>query len=106
MGSRPNRPAPFIDFAARFPELGQMWGLSAKPEENGPLDERTTCFVRLAGAIGAMREAAVNASVQKAQDLGIESEDLEQVVALATGALGMPDAAAARGWVRDLLPEE
>jgi len=104
MAVPPKPPARYVEFATRFPELAQAWELSAKAGKDGPLDERTARLVKLAVAIGAMREGAAHASVRKALAMGIEPEALEQVVALGAGTLGMPSTVAAWGWVRDLLP--
>jgi 4-carboxymuconolactone decarboxylase len=106
MTSLPKPPARFVEFTTRFPELAQAWDLSTQAGKNGPLDERTARLIKLAVAIGAMREGAVHASVRKALAMGIGPEALEQVVALGSGTLGMPATVAAWSWVRELLPEE
>ena len=49
-----------------------------------------------------MREGSVHASVRKAKALGIATEEIEQVVALAAGTIGMPSTVAAWSWVREL----
>ena len=58
--------------------------------------------MKLGIAIGARQEGAVHSSVRKALALGITPEELEQVVALAAGTLGMPATVAAYCWVRDV----
>ncbi len=59
--------------------------------------------MKLGIAIGALREGSVHASVRKAVAMGIEGEELEQVVALGAGTIGMPATVAAYQWVRDVL---
>ena len=66
------------------------------------MDDRTARLVKLGIAIGAMREGSVHASVRKAKALGIATEEIEQVVALAAGTIGMPSTVAAWSWVREL----
>jgi len=105
MTSTAKPPKRFVEFATRYPELAKAWELSAEAGKEGPLDERTARLVKLAVAIGAMREGAAHASVRKALAMGIEPEALEQVVALSAGTIGMPATVAAWGWVKDLLPE-
>jgi alkylhydroperoxidase/carboxymuconolactone decarboxylase family protein YurZ len=46
-----------------------------------------------------MREGAVHASVRKAVALGITREELEQVVALAAGTIGLPSTVAVWSWL-------
>lgn len=106
MSSAPKPPAAFTAFTRRYPKLGQAWELIAEEGRSGPLDEKTERLVKLGVAIGAMREGAVHASVRKALAQGITPDELEQVVALAAGTLGMPSAVAAYTWIRDVIPGE
>lgn len=95
-------PKTYEDFITRFPELGKAWSTIAEAGREGPLDTRTQRLIKLGIAIGAMREGAVHASVRKAKALGISREELDQVVALAAGTLGMPSVVAAFSWINDL----
>lgn len=98
-------PKKFRRFTKRYPKLGAAWDLLREAEAEGPLDDRTRRLVKLAVAIGALREGAVHASVRKALALGIPKEELEQVVALAASTLGLPATVAAFTWVHDVLDE-
>jgi len=99
----PKPPRTHGEFIARYPELGKAWELiNAAGKSAGPLDEKTRRLVKLGIAIGARQEGAVHSSVRKALALGITPEELEQVVALAAGTLGMPATVAAFTWVRDV----
>jgi len=100
---QPPAPRTHFDFVERFPSLAKAWEETAEAGRQGPLDEKTQRLVKLAIAIGAMREGAVHASVRKARAMGIENEAIEQVVALAAGTMGMPSTVAAYTWVRDVL---
>ena len=97
----PKPPSAYSDFIARFPKLGQAWDLLAEGGKEGPLDERTARLVKLAIAIGAQKEGAVHASVRKARAIGITDAELDQVVALSAGTLGLPTAVAAHTWIKD-----
>ena len=46
-------------------------------------------MVKLGIAIGAMREGAVHSSVRKALASGITKKEVDQVIALAAGTLGL-----------------
>lgn len=100
--SLPKPPSAYSDFVARFPKLGQAWDLLAEAGEEGPLDERTARLVKLAIAVGAQKEGAVHASVRKALAIGISPAELEQVVALSAGTLGLPSAVAAHTWIKEV----
>lgn len=103
MTDLPSPPSTYDRFTTRFPALGDAWETLGNAGADGPLDEQTQRLVKLAVAIGAMREGAVHASVRKAVAMGIEAEALEQVVALAASTTGLPSAVAAFSWVRDVL---
>lgn len=96
----PSPPKAYDEFVARFPKLGEAWDAIAEAGNEGPLDGRTRRLVKLAVAIGALREGAVKASVRKALAGGIEVRELEQVVALAAGTIGLPAAVAVFTWIR------
>ncbi|MEW6754354.1 MAG: carboxymuconolactone decarboxylase family protein [Candidatus Latescibacterota bacterium] len=102
MASMPPPPSVHQEFVERYPELGQAWELISEAGRRGPLDERTCRLIKLAVAIGALREGAVHASTRKALALGIGAAEVEQVVALAAATLGMPAAVAAFTWTRDV----
>ncbi|MBL0311565.1 MAG: carboxymuconolactone decarboxylase family protein [Holophagaceae bacterium] len=101
LSSLPKPPSAYSEFVARFPKLGQAWDLLAEAGKEGPMDDRTARLVKLAIAIGAQKEGAVHASVRKALAIGITLEELEQVVALSAGTLGLPSAVAAHTWVKE-----
>lgn len=103
---QPLAPKTHGQFTARYPSLAKAWEEIAEAGRQGPLDEQTQRLVKLAVAIGAMREGAVHASVRKARAMGIEPEAIEQVVALSASSLGMPSTVAAYTWVRDVLDKE
>lgn len=97
----PRPPKAYEEFVQRFPKLGEAWDAIAEAGNDGPLDERVRRLVKLAVAIGALREGAVKASVRKALAVGIGLRELEQVVALAAGTIGLPAAVAAFTWIHD-----
>jgi alkylhydroperoxidase/carboxymuconolactone decarboxylase family protein YurZ len=96
--SRP--PATHQRFVRRFPRLGRAWDLVNEEGGAGPLDARSQRLLKLAIAIGAMREGAVRSGVRKARDAGASLAEMEQVVALAASTIGFPAAVAVWSWVR------
>lgn len=96
-------PKAYRQFIERYPQLGQAWDLVTEAGDGGPLDERTCRLVKLGIAMGAMRTGAVHSGVRKAVGLGIAPEEIEQVVALAAGTLGLPSTVACYSWVQDVL---
>jgi alkylhydroperoxidase/carboxymuconolactone decarboxylase family protein YurZ len=99
----PPPPPQYEDFVARFPELAEGWEkLGRGAAAAGPLDEHVCRLVKLGIAVGARLEGPVHASTRKALAAGIPREELEQVVALAAGTIGLPGAVAAFTWVREV----
>ena len=99
-----NQPPPkaFRQFVERHPKLGEAWEMISQAGAEGPLDERTQRLVKLGIAMGAMRSGSVHSGVRKALALGITAEEIQQVVALAAGTVGMPGAVACFDWVQDV----
>ncbi len=98
----PKPPATHREFVSAFPEVGRAWERASRAALKGPLDERTARLVKLAVAIGAMREGAVHSGVRKARAAGVTAAEMDHVLALAATTIGFPSAVAAFTWVRDL----
>lgn len=103
MKTAPKLPKAYQSFLQRYPEIGQAWDLLTEAGQDGPLDGKTARLIKLAIAVGAMREGAVHASVRKALAMGIPKAQIEQVVALAASTLGLPSAVAIHSWIADEL---
>lgn len=99
-------PKAFTDFTTRFPGLDRAWREINDAGGEGPLDEKTRRLVKLAVSIGAMREGAVRSSVRKALAMGISRDEIEQVICLAAGTLGMPSTVAVYTWCRSILESD
>jgi alkylhydroperoxidase/carboxymuconolactone decarboxylase family protein YurZ len=105
MTQLPKPPQTYEEFTEHFPKLKKAWDLLGQAGDEGPLDEKTRRLVKLAVAIGAQREGATHASVRKGLAQGLTRDELDQVVALAAGTMGLPAAAAAFTWIRDIVGE-
>ncbi len=102
---QPKPPKAYEEFVRRFPKLAEAWDAIAEAGKEGPLDDRTCRLIKLAVGVGALREGAVRASVRKALASGIALGELEQVVALAAGTIGLPAAVAVFSWIREEAEE-
>lgn len=99
--SRP--PKAYREFVERFPKLGAAWNLAREQEGEGPLDDKTARLIKLAIAVGAMREGAVHSASRKALQAGATPEEIYQVVAYAASTIGMPSAVAVFSWIKEIL---
>jgi 4-carboxymuconolactone decarboxylase len=105
MSSEPKPPATYEAFMKRYPAIAQAWEAMGKAGKKGPLDEKTARLIKLALAIGTLREGAVHANVRKALSRGISREEIDQVIALAAGTIGLPATVAVFSWVQDCLAD-
>jgi len=101
MSQLPEAPKTYREFIARFPKLGEAWESLSEAGQEGPLDAKTQRLIKLAVAIGALKEGPVHASARKALAAGITRDEMDQVVALAAGTLGMPSTVAVWSWIRE-----
>jgi 4-carboxymuconolactone decarboxylase len=99
----PTPPKIYQQFVERYPKLEKAWEQLSEAGREGSLDAKTIRLIKLGIAIGGMREGAVSANVRKAIALGISQAEIEQVVALAAAALGMPATVAVFSWVQNEL---
>lgn len=102
-GKLPKAPKTYRGFVKRYPALARAWDSINEAGADGPLDARTQRLVKLAAAMGAMREGAVRSGARKAAAEGIPLAEIEQVIALAAGTLGLPSSVACWSWVRGAI---
>jgi alkylhydroperoxidase/carboxymuconolactone decarboxylase family protein YurZ len=102
----PKPPKRYREFTERYPALAQAWELMNQAGAEGPLDARTRRLIRIGVAMGAMREGAVRSGVRKASAEGLAVEEIEQVIALAAGTIGLPSAVACWSWVASALERD
>jgi alkylhydroperoxidase/carboxymuconolactone decarboxylase family protein YurZ len=103
MSGTPKPPATYEAFVNRYPRIGRAWEELAEAGQDGPLDARTARLIKLALAVGALREGAVHANVRKALASGISPAEIEQIIALAAGTLGLPATVAVFSWAQEAL---
>jgi len=101
----PKAPKAYRGFVKRFPSLARAWDSINEAGADGPLDPRTRRLVKLAAAMGAMREGAVRSGARKAIAEGIPLAEIEQLVPLAAGTIGLPSAVACWSWVLDAVEQ-
>ena len=102
MSGKSKPPRVYEAFIGQYPKLGEAWEKIAEAGNEGSLSEESVRLIKLAIAVGAMRQGAVHSSVRKALDIGVEVAKIDQVVALAAGTLGLPATVAVFSWVRDI----
>lgn len=96
-------PAPVAHqrFVGRYPKLAAAWDLIHEAASNGPLGEKEMRLIKLAIAVGALKEGAVRSAARKARAVGVDEEAISQVVALAASTIGFPSSVAVSSWIGD-----
>jgi len=103
MSQLPKPPDAYMEFTRRFPKVGKAWEMLGDAGREGPLDEKTVRLIKLAISIGGLREGAVHSAVRKALASGATRAEIEQVIGLAAGTIGLPATVAVFTWTRDEL---
>ncbi len=106
MSEESKAPKGYRRFVARFPKLGEAWDRAREAELQGPADEKALRLLKLAIAIGAMRQGAVTSATRKALDAGATEEEILQVVALGASTLGFPSAVAISSWIEPIVIDD
>jgi alkylhydroperoxidase/carboxymuconolactone decarboxylase family protein YurZ len=92
------------EFAGEYPQVWAAYNrLGNAAAEAGPLDEKTQRLVKLAIAIGAQRQGAVNSHTRRGLAAGCAPKELVHVGLLAITTIGWPGAFAAICWIRDTI---
>jgi alkylhydroperoxidase/carboxymuconolactone decarboxylase family protein YurZ len=94
------------EFAAAHPEVWEAYNRLGEVTAAGPLDERTQRLTKLALAIGAQRQGAVNSHTRRALAAGCTPEELVHVGILAIPTLGWPAAFAAICWIQETIRKQ
>ena len=98
-------PRTYTQFVERFPQISQAWELIGEAGREGPLDERTIRLIKLALAMGAMSGGQTRSGVRKALAAGVSRDEIEQIVALAAGTVGLGSAAGLYQWVSEVITQ-
>jgi alkylhydroperoxidase/carboxymuconolactone decarboxylase family protein YurZ len=100
-------PDVLAQFAGEYPQVWTAYNrLGNAAAEAGPLDDKTQRLVKLAIAIGAQRQGAVNSHTRRALAAGCTPEELIHVGIMAITTIGWPGAFAAICWIRDIIARE
>jgi 4-carboxymuconolactone decarboxylase len=69
----------------------------------GPLDEKTSQLVQLAGAAAIRSVGSVHSHARRAVKAGATPEEVYHTLILLTSTIGFPNTSAALSWVHEVL---
>lgn len=100
-------PDVYVTFNDRFPDIAKAQGqLAQAVRSSSPFDERTERLLKLALAIGSVSDGAVRSNARKAQQRGVNADELRAVALLAITTCGFPTCIAGLEWIDEVLSQE
>jgi 4-carboxymuconolactone decarboxylase len=102
--SKTQLPTWYQQFEKSYPAVMEaVEKLGVVTQSAGPLDNKSRALVKLAIAIGALREGAVHSHTRRALQAGCTPEELRHVGVLAVTTIGFPGTMATMSWIEDIL---
>jgi alkylhydroperoxidase/carboxymuconolactone decarboxylase family protein YurZ len=102
--SKTQIPARYQHFEKSYPAVMRaVEALGEATQSAGPLDNKTRALVKLAIAVGALREGAVHSHTRRALQAKCSADELRHVGVLAITTIGFPSTMEAMSWVEDIL---
>lgn len=106
--SEPNIPSRhYQELANLFPEaMAALENLGSTLRSSGPLDEKTSHLIQLAGAAAAQSEGSVHSHTRRALEAGATREEIYHALLLLVSTIGFPKVTAAFSWSKDVLDKQ
>ncbi len=101
MGKMPEHYNRIKELFGEFHEAHATLGKAAR--EAGPLEEKVSHIIQLAGAAAIASEGAVHSHARRAMEAGATPDEVRHAIIILTNTIGFPRVAAALSWVEDEL---
>lgn len=99
-----NLPEMYISIRKRFKDLAASVGELGKTVRGlGPVDEKTSHLIQVAGAAAIRSEGAMHSHVRRALEAGAEPDEVYHAIILLTSMIGFPAVSAAISWADDVM---
>ena len=99
-------PKHYMSIRERFKEYGEaLDNLGETVRDSGPIDNKTSHLIQLAGAAAIRSEGGVHSHARRAMEEGASSDEVYHSLIVLTSTIGFPNVAAAISWVDDLFME-
>jgi 4-carboxymuconolactone decarboxylase len=97
-------PDQYLGIRKRFKKyFSALSALGKAARAAGPLDEKSSQLIQLAGAAASRSEGAVHSHARRALEAGATVEELHHTMLLLTSTIGFPAVSAALSWLDDVL---
>jgi AhpD family alkylhydroperoxidase len=103
----PELPGHYVDLRKRFKGfMRAVDNLGKATAVSGPLDEKTSQLIQIAGAAAVKSEGAVHSHTRRALKAGAKVEDIYHAIILLTSTIGFPAVSAALSWIDDVMKQQ
>jgi len=103
----PELPGHYVDLRKRFKGfMRAVDNLGKAAAVSGPLDEKTSQLIQIAGAAAVKSEGAVHSHTRRALKAGAKVEDIYHAIILLTSTIGFPAVSAALSWIDDVMKQQ
>ncbi len=97
-------PNQYVGIGKRFKKyFNALNNLGKAAKGSGPLNEKTSQLIQLAGAAAVRSEGSVHSHARRALEAGAKPDELYHTLILLTSTIGFPTVSAAISWIDDVL---
>ena len=97
-------PDQYVSIKKRFRKyFAAVNNLGKAARESGPLDEKVSRLIQLAGAAAVRSEGSVHSHARRALEAGAKPDELYHALLLLTSTIGFPAVSAALSWTEDVV---
>ncbi len=103
----PKLPTQYTGIQKRYKSLMKaVENLGKAAKASGPLNEKTSRLIQLAGAATIHSEGSVHSHTRRAIAAGAKPDEIRHAIILLTSTIGFPTVSAALSWVDDVLEKK
>ncbi len=97
-------PNQYMGIGKRFKKyFNALNNLGKAAKASGPLNEKMSQLIQLAGAAAVRSEGSVHSHARRALEAGAKPEELYHTLLLLTSTIGFPTVSAAISWIDDVI---
>jgi alkylhydroperoxidase/carboxymuconolactone decarboxylase family protein YurZ len=97
-------PNQYVGISKRFKKYyAALNNLGKTARAAGPLDEKMSHLIQMAGAAAVRSEGSVHSHARRALEAGATPDELYHTLLLLTSTIGFPTVSAAISWIDDII---
>jgi len=105
--SEKSKPSLYKKVSKQFPGvITAVENLGTTLRTAGPLDEKTSHLIQLAGAAAAQSEGSVRSHTRRALQAGASADEIFHALLLLVSTIGFPQAMASMSWAQEIVEKK